>query len=108
MQQPHKVLRFRIFSAISAFVGRHADLAAVFMLCALTVVAEGDLFRNEVTLGSDAATQYYPFYYFLGESLRSGSIPAWNPYQFSGTPFAGDPLSGWSYLPAMLLFTFLP
>jgi hypothetical protein len=93
---------------ISAVVRRHADVVAIFVLCALTVVAEGDLFRNEVTLGMDAATQYYPWYSFLGESLRSGSIPAWNPYQFSGTPFAGDPLSGWSYLPAMLLFTFLP
>ena len=40
--------------------------------------------------------------------LRSGDIPAWNPSQFSGAPFAGDPLSGWTYLPAMILFTILP
>jgi hypothetical protein len=32
----------------------------------------------------------------------------WNPHQFSGTPFAGDPESGWTYLPAMLWFTLLP
>ncbi|MDQ3285245.1 MAG: hypothetical protein M3P92_06000, partial [Actinomycetota bacterium] len=69
-------------------VRRHADLAAVLVLFALTVVGEGDLFRDEISLGMDAATQYYPWYYFLGESLRSGSIPGWNPYQFSGTPFA--------------------
>ena len=37
-----------------------------------------------------------------------GDIPAWNPYQFSGAPFAADPLSGWTYLPAMILFTILP
>src|SRR5919107_5401181 len=93
---------------ISTVVRRHADLAAVLVLFALTVVGEGDLFRDEVSLGMDAATQYYPWYYFLGESLRSGSIPGWNPYQFSGAPFAADPLSGWTYLPAMILFTILP
>ena len=27
---------------------------------------------------------------------------------FSGTPFAANPLSGWTYLPAMVLFTLLP
>src|SRR5215204_5665301 len=89
---------------ISTVIRRHADLAAVLMLFALTVVGEGDLFRAEIPLGMDAATQYYPWYYFLGETLSSGDIPGWNPYQFSGTPFAADPLSGWTYLPAMLRF----
>ena len=93
---------------ISIVIRRHADLAAVLMLFALTVVGEGDLFRAEIPLGMDAATQYYPWYYFLGETLSSGDIPGWNPYQFSGTPFAADPLSGWTYLPAMLLFSLLP
>src|SRR3954451_25361080 len=93
---------------ISALVRRHADAGAVLVLFALTVLSDRDLFGSTITLGMDSATQYYPWYYFLGESLRSGSIPAWNPYQFSGTPFAADPLTGWTYLPAMLLFTFLP
>jgi Bacterial membrane protein YfhO len=91
-----------------SFVRRHADFAAVIGLFALTVVGEWDLFRKDITLGMDAAAMFYPFYYFLGESLWSGSIPAWNPYQFSGTPFAADPSTGWSYLPAMVLFTLLP
>jgi hypothetical protein len=56
----------------------------------------------------DSLTQYYPWYSYLGESLRSGTLPGWNPHQLSGTPFAGDPLSGWSYLPAMFFFTLFP
>ena len=78
------------------------------MLFALTVVGSWNLLGTETVVGMDAATQAYPWYSFLGESLSSGEIPGWNPYQFSGTPFAADPLSGWSYLPAMLLFSFLP
>ena len=108
MQLSRKAIRARLSTIVPVFVLRHADLAAGFLLFALTAVTDSDLFRTEVTLGSDAATQYYPFYYFLGESLRSGSIPGWNPYQFSGTPFAADPLSGWTYVPAMVLFTLLP
>src|ERR687885_857877 len=107
MQLPRKTPRlFRLPPA--SFVLRHPDAATVFALLALTLIGQWDLLSGQITLGSDAATQYYPWYYFLGESLWSGQIPAWNPYQFSGTPFAADPLSGWSYLPAMLLFTLLP
>jgi hypothetical protein len=72
------------------------------------VVAVWDLISGGVVVSKDPITQYYPWYSHLGERLRSGDIPAWNPSQFSGAPFAGDPLSGWTYLPAMILFTVLP
>ena len=100
-----KTLRY---SLPLAFARRHGDVVVVFVLFVLTVVAAWDFLRGEIVVGPDAAIQFYPWYSFLGESLRSGDIPAWNPHQFSGTPFAADPLSGWTYLPAMLLFTLLP
>src|SRR5438132_7376599 len=56
----------------------------------------------------DTATAFYPWYSFLGEQLRAGHVPVWNPHTFSGTPFAADPESGWMYLPAMVAFTLLP
>ncbi|HEY3061624.1 MAG TPA: YfhO family protein [Chloroflexota bacterium] len=56
----------------------------------------------------DTATQYYPWYAFLGQSLTDGRIPGWNSATFSGAPFAANPLSGWSYLPAMVIFALLP
>src|SRR5215213_8644905 len=105
MKSIRKALRSRPPWAF--FLGR-PDLAAALALFALTLLGQWDLLRNEVSIGSDAATQYYPFYHFLGESLSSGRIPGWNPYQFAGTPFAADPLTGWSYLPAMALFASLP
>lgn len=87
---------------------RYTDLAAVLLLLILTVVSQWPLLRGGTIVGIDSATQFYPWYSYLGESLRSGEVPGWNPHQFSGAPFAADPLSGWSYLPAMLLFTLLP
>ncbi|MGH3148194.1 MAG: YfhO family protein [Rubrobacter sp.] len=87
---------------------RYADAAALLLLLALTVVAQWGLLRGGTIVGIDSATQFYPWYSYLGESLRSGEIPGWNPHLLSGAPFAGDPLSGWTYLPAMILFTLMP
>ncbi|HRA47174.1 MAG TPA: hypothetical protein PK819_03795, partial [Thermomicrobiales bacterium] len=53
----------------------------------------------------DVSTFYMPWYAHLGESVRAFDIPGWNPFQFSGTPFAGDPQSGWWYFPAMIIFS---
>ncbi|MGI8477625.1 MAG: hypothetical protein ACR2OO_14825, partial [Thermomicrobiales bacterium] len=55
----------------------------------------------------DVAAFYLPWYAFMGEHLRALDVPGWNPHQFGGAPFAGDPQSGWTYLPAMAFFTFL-
>jgi hypothetical protein len=97
-----KFLRHR-FSA-----GRYSDLAAGLVIFILTLIAGRGLVGGGVLTGMDTTTQFYPWYQHLGESLRSGDIPAWSPHQFSGAPFAGDPLSGWMYLPAMVFFTALP
>ncbi len=85
-----------------------ADVAAVAAVLLLTAIGAWGLVVGGTIVGMDAATQFYPWYSFLGESLRSFEIPGWNPHQFSGTPFAADPLSGWSYLPAMVFFALLP
>jgi hypothetical protein len=81
---------------------------AIAAFCALVFAAEWQLLKGGTVIGMDTATGFYPWYAYLGEQLRSGHIPLWNPYQFAGTPFAGDPESGWAYLPTMLLFTGLP
>jgi hypothetical protein len=74
----------------------------------LVAVCAWLLLRAHDIIGMDTATAFYPWYAFLGASLRAGHIPVWNPHTFSGAPFAADPESGWMYLPAMLLFTLLP
>ncbi len=99
-----KSFRSWLFPAIE----RHKDLAAGLVLVVLTLIAGWPLVSGGIVVGKDSISQFYPWYSFLGESLRSGDVPGWNPHQFSGAPFAGDPLSGWTYLPAMLLFTLLP
>lgn len=80
----------------------------MLLLCAVAVGGAWATLKGGAVVGLDTATQYYPWYAHLGERLRAGDLPGWNPHTFSGAPFAADPLSGWTYLPAMLLFSLLP
>jgi hypothetical protein len=86
-------------------VGR--ELWPVALLVALALAAEWDRLSGPAWLGMDTATAFFPWYSFLGEQLRSGHIPVWNPHTFAGAPFAADPESGWMYLPAMAAFSLL-
>src|SRR4051794_2933298 len=83
------------------------DGLPMLVFAAISVVLEWDRLTGLAWIGMDTATAFYPWYTFLGEQLRAGHIPVWNPYQFAGAPFAADPESGWMYLPAMLAFTLL-
>lgn len=51
----------------------------------------------------DSKNQFYPTFRFLGDALRHGTVPLWNPYQYSGYPSVADPQS-LLFTPTMLLF----
>ncbi|HLY65549.1 MAG TPA: hypothetical protein VKU60_08445, partial [Chloroflexota bacterium] len=53
--------------------------------------------------GGDLASFLYPMYGFASQALHAGQLPLWNPYQFSGMPFAADVQSGLFY-PINVLF----
>lgn len=87
---------------------RRHDRWATLALVGVVLVFAAPMVWGGVRLGQDTATQFYPWYANLGERLRAGDVPEWNPHQFAGAPLAADPQSGWMYLPAMLFFTALP
>ena len=55
----------------------------------------------------DAVAQFYPWRLFAAQSLRSGFLPLWNPYQFCGAPFVANSQSAVFY-PPNLVFALLP
>jgi hypothetical protein len=100
----------RISVGTRALTGRRwmpdtLGLAGVLLVTAL--LAWHRLWLENGLAYLDVATFYMPWYAHLGEAVRAFDIPGWNPYVFSGTPFAGDPQSGWWYFPAMLIFSIL-
>src|SRR4051812_22235449 len=81
------------------------DLLGIAGVLLITAILAWHRLYLENGLGYlDVSTFYMPWYAHLGEAIRHFDIPGWNPYQFSGTPFAGDPQSGWWYFPAMAIF----
>lgn len=86
----------------------YPDLLAVAVLLLATAIVCWNRFVFDTWLARhDLLAFFLPWYHALGERLRDLDAPGWNPYIFSGAPFAGDPESGWMYLPAMVTFPFL-
>ncbi len=55
----------------------------------------------------DLITLMYPWRTYLGESLRNGHLPYWNPQIMMGSPFLANPISAVFYAPNWL-FAILP
>jgi hypothetical protein len=55
----------------------------------------------------DAIQQFYPWRQYAGQSLRSGLVPLWNPYELCGNPFVGNNQSAVFY-PETWLHALMP
>lgn len=55
----------------------------------------------------DAITQFYPWKLFTAQAIRGGTIPLWNPYVMSGTPFMANSQAAIFY-PFNFLFLLFP
>jgi hypothetical protein len=58
--------------------------------------------------GGDLGALLYPTYHFAAQSLKSGVIPFWNPYLYSGAPFAADIQSSLFYPVNLIYFGLAP
>lgn len=83
--------------SVADLLGLVTVLAAVFGTVTFT-------YRRQGITSLDSFTFFIPWFTNLAERLRAGDIPAWNPHILGGVPFAGDPESGWLYVPAMLTY----
>jgi NO-binding membrane sensor protein with MHYT domain len=52
----------------------------------------------------DLLSLMYPFRHYLGQSVRDGTLPFWNPHTFAGSPFLANPISAVFYPPNWLFF----
>lgn len=80
----------------------------LFALCVacLVAVAASAFARWQVdgtVVPWDSKNHFYPMFRFLGDALRHGTLPLWNPYHFGGYPAVADPQS-LIFTPSMLLF----
>ncbi len=85
---------------------RRATAGTIAALFAVTVVIASRWPLAGDVVPWDSKNQFYAMFRFLGEALRHGTLPLWNPYQYAGYPAVADPQSLLS-TPTMLLFALL-
>ena len=87
---------------------RSPDFLAVLALFFFSFFFFYDLAHGRFLLTErDLAPYFIPPRFFWVESIKHGSFPLWNPYQFSGQPFFANPQHGMLY-PLNSLFFLLP
>ena len=70
-------------------LSRQRDALPLIALALLAIIVSFRAFADVASyIRGDWPTMFVPIYAFLGERLRDFDIPGWNPYQFSGAPFA--------------------
>jgi hypothetical protein len=56
-----------------------------------------EVLSGQKGFGWDTIESYWPDLVYLGEQLRGGEWPLWNPYDRGGYPYAADPQPGMYY-----------
>ena len=87
----------------TAEVNRRHDAIALCALLALHLVLFGRVLLGHSTFYVDDFAHYQlPMATLVGESLRAGRLPLWNPYLWLGTPLLANPAAGVFYPPNWL------
>lgn len=89
------------------FSGRYVRILLPLVFLAATLIFFGDVLFGKKFLWDDVAEYIYPYATFAARSTAAGEIPYWNPFTFSGMPFAADFQTQYFYPPHTLLFLFL-
>lgn len=92
---------------VSLFKRAAPDIGVVLFLaflCGLFFwrIITPDLADRRFFPSGDFSNQFYAFSLFAARELRSGRLPLWNPYAFSGHPFLADVQSAVFYPPRLL------
>jgi hypothetical protein len=88
-------------------VRRFPDATGVLTLLLLVMmVFWRQLFGGQAYFWGDLELYFYPLSEFWHRELVQGRLPLWNPYLFSGVPFAGNPQVSLLYPPSALLLFF--
>jgi hypothetical protein len=90
-------------SGLQRVLLRHADITAgAFLLIGALIFYYPLVLLGRAIVDYDALVFFYPLRAYLGDALRSGRIPLWNPYLFMGAPFLANPQTAVLYPPSWL------
>jgi hypothetical protein len=79
----------------------------ILLLAIPVVVFAVPALTGHLVINDDDVTQNYPLRVLVGQQLRQGHLPLWNPYLWSGTPLLAGFNAGAAF-PATWLFAVFP
>lgn len=83
--------------------GRRRDALVIGLLALLPILAHAPAWLENRLIGpGDGAALHYPLKVAVWRALRHQSIPAWNPWIFTGTPLLASYRPGAFFPPTML------
>lgn len=97
---------FGLGPGTSSFWTLKATGLAIGSLAAFLVLAAAAWVLSATIVPWDSKNHFYPMFRFLGDALRHGEIPFWNPYIFAGHPAIADPQS-LIFTPTLALLAFV-
>ena len=87
--------------------GRRVLVAALIVLLPVVILA-GAWRLGGVSAIEDDLIYYLPIRQYIGERVRAGELPLWNPLVAMGAPIAADPQAGLWYPPTYLFAALKP
>ena len=82
-------------------------LAIILLLFIITLYFLPVIFSDQTYASRDIYNFFNPRRFFAAETIRSGTIPLWNPYLASGVPFLAN-LQGAVFYPLSIIYYILP
>ncbi len=82
-------------------------LAVIVLLFIITLYFLPVIFSDQTYASRDIYNFFNPRRFFAAETIRSGTIPLWNPYLASGVPFLAN-LQGAVFYPLSIIYYILP
>ena len=79
------------------YLSSRKEITEYLILIFFPIISLWQVSIFKFTLKNDMMDAYFPFRYFMGESIQNEIIPFWNPYIYLGYPFYSDPQSAFWY-----------
>lgn len=90
---------------VNGLIREHKIGSLALLILALVIIFLGPALYPPAgqALGThDTNGLFAPWFEVIGQSVREGRIPYWDPYQFAGYPFLSNPQVGFFYPPTWL------
>jgi len=84
-----------MYNRLKTILASYPETKTYLLFLGISIAAYWQIAFLQYSVQWDMLDCFLPWRYFVGESLQSGNLPFWNPYQHLGYPIHADLRSAW-------------